>query len=48
MGDIRVYTLFHEPMAFDFVVCYHVGEVGRGLDHSHRSQRLTYKHYHDS
>lgn len=40
-GDIRVYTLFHEPMALDFVKRHHVGEVGRGLNHSHRPQRLA-------
>jgi hypothetical protein len=47
-GDIRVYTLFHEPMTFDFFVRHHVGEVGRGLDHSHSPQCLTCKHYYDS
>ena len=45
---IRVYTLFHEPMARNLMVCYHVGEVGRSLDHSHRPQRLTRKHYYNS
>lgn len=33
---IRVYTLFHETVAHNFMVCYHVREVGRSLYHSYR------------
>ena len=35
-SHIRVYSLFHKTMACNFIVCYHVREVCRSLDHSHR------------
>jgi len=47
-SHIRIYSLFHETMARDFMVCYHVREVGRSLDHGHRPQCLTRKYNYDS